>query len=441
MRYSPTLHKLSNGVSVILDPMDIETAIVAVSFKTGALDEKPSEYGITHFCEHMLCKGTKRFPTVNAINDYLEEHAGVCNAFTSLTELRLHGRIIGENLDKLIDVLSDQLQNSLFLPERIELERLVILDELRRAKDSNGLAAFTKQAIYKQGIPHRTLGTVENIKSFSREQMLDWLGQRLSAKNCTIAISGKISDPGSLLRLLEQKFNFLPTHDVTNLAEPAYHPTNAHDSSRKTRNVNVFIAIPKRFKVDDSTLFERACERRFKVYLEKELYEEVRQKHGLVYDISVSVVGQNNGVHCIETQCSAENVAKVMELIAKTCCRVYNSGGPNDKWLQRYVSICKLGDAEWLDAPRKRLDTLVEHYAKNGKLYDFFNVVKMTDSISAADVQKYSRGFFDVPISIITEGPNYNGNLAQIWHENFPESNIAQFSDITNSITNENQRR
>lgn len=441
MKYNPTLHKLSNGVSVILDPMEIETTHVAVSFKTGSLDERPNEYGLTHFCEHMLCKGTKRFPTVTAINDYLEEHAGVCNAFTSLTELRLHGRIIGENLDKLIDVLSDQLQNSLFAPERIELERLVILDELRRAKDSKGLAAFTKQAIFKQGVPHRTLGTVENIKSFSREQMLDWLGQRLSAKNCTIAISGKISDPGSLLRALEQKFNFLPTHDVANLAEPAYHPTNAHDSSRKTRNVNVFIAIPKRFKVDDSTLFERACERRFKVYLEKELYEEVRQKHGLVYDISVSAVGQNNGVHCIETQCSAENIALVTALIAQTCNRVYNSSGPSDEWLRRYVNICKLGDAEWLDAPRKRLDTLVEHYARNNKLYDFFNTIKVTDSITSKDVHKYSRGFFDGPISIVTAGPDYNANLAQIWKQNFPESNITQFSDITNSIINTGQGR
>lgn len=441
MKYNPTLHKLSNGVSVILDPMDIETTHVAVSFKTGSWDEKPNEYGITHFCEHMLCKGTTRFPTRTAIQDFLDEHAGVSNAFTSLTELRLHGRIIGENLDKLIDVLSDQLQNSLFAPERIELERLVILDELRRTQDERGLVAFAKQTLFKQDVPHRTLGTAENIKSFSREQMLDWLGQRLSAKNCTIAISGKISDPSSVLDLLEKKFNFLPTHDVSHLAEPTYHPVNAHDSSRKTRNVNLLVAIPKRFKMDDSMFFERTCERRFKLYLEKELYEEVRQKHGLVYDISVAAVGHNNGVHCIETQCSAENIARVTELIAQTCNRVYNSDGPSDEWLRRHSNICKLGDAEWLDAPRKRLDTLVEHYAKNNKLYDFFNVVKLTDSITAKDVQKYSRGFFDQPMSIITAGPAYDANLAQIWKQNFPESNITQFSDITEIIKDKTQGR
>ena len=441
MKYNPTLHKLSNGVAVILDPMDVETASVAVSFKTGSWDEKPNEYGITHFCEHMLCKGTKRFPTVTAIKDYMEENAGVSNAFTSLTELRLHGRIIGENLDKLIDVLSDQLQNSLFPPECIELERLVILDELRRSQDNRPGPAFVWQTLFNQSVSNRTLGPADNIKSFSREQMLDWLRQRLSAKNCTIAISGKISDPSSILRLLEQKFNFLPTHDVSHLAEPTYHPTNAHDSSRKTRNVNLFIAIPKRFKMDDSMFFERTCERRFKLYLEKELYEEVRQKHGLVYDISVSAVGNNNGVHCIETQCSAENIAQVTALIAQTCNRVYNSGDPSDEWLRRYSNGCRLGDAEWLDAPRKRLDTLIEHYARNNKLYDLSNTIKVADSITSKDVQKCSRGFFDGPISIVTAGPDYKANLAQIWKQNFPESNIAQFSDITSSITNAGRGR
>lgn len=441
MKYNPTLHRLSNGVAVILDPMDVETASVAVSFKTGSWDEKPNEYGITHFCEHMLCKGTTRFPTRTAIQDFLDEHAGMTNATTSPTELRLHGRIIGENLDKLIDVLSDQLQNSLFLPELIELERLVILDELRRSQDNRPGPAFVWKTLFNQSVSNRTLGSADNIKSFSREQMLDWLGQRLSAKNCTIAISGKISDPSSVLDLLEQKFNFLPTHDVSHLAEPTYHPVNAHDSSRKTRNVNLLVAIPKRFKMDNSMLFERACERRFKICLEKELFEEVRQKHGLVYGISVGAIGQNNGVHTIETECSPENIARVTELIAQTCNRVYNSGVPTDEWLQRYVNSCKLGDADWLDTPQKRLDGLVNHFSKNNKLYDFFNDVKLTDSITAKDVQKYSRGFFDQPMSIVTAGPDYEANLAQIWKQSFPGSNITQFSDITSSIINAGRGR
>ena len=72
MQFEPTLHKLSNGVSVILDPMDLETVAAKISFSTGSRDENPTNIGMTHFCEHMLCKGTSRFENPNAIRYYLE---------------------------------------------------------------------------------------------------------------------------------------------------------------------------------------------------------------------------------------------------------------------------------------------------------------------------------------------------------------------------------
>ena len=77
MKYEPTLHKLSNGVTVILDPMDLETTAVKVYFNTGSRDELPHEYGLTHFCEHMLCKGTKRFPSKREIDDYFINNKGL----------------------------------------------------------------------------------------------------------------------------------------------------------------------------------------------------------------------------------------------------------------------------------------------------------------------------------------------------------------------------
>ena len=53
MKFAPQLHKLSNGLTVILDPMDLETINFKVLFCTGSRDEKPNEYGLTHFCEHI----------------------------------------------------------------------------------------------------------------------------------------------------------------------------------------------------------------------------------------------------------------------------------------------------------------------------------------------------------------------------------------------------
>ena len=44
MNFEPTMHKLSNGITVILDPMDVATAELSVCFRTGGMDETPQEY-------------------------------------------------------------------------------------------------------------------------------------------------------------------------------------------------------------------------------------------------------------------------------------------------------------------------------------------------------------------------------------------------------------
>lgn len=439
MKYEPELHKLSNGVTVILDPMDIETTSVKVSFNTGSRDELPHEYGITHFCEHMLCKGTKRFPESRDIKNFLKDNGGASNAFTSSSELQFHGRIIGDNLDKLIDLLSDQLQNSRFDPDRIERERIVILDELRRGQDNKEKQwtdLLSNKLFGNSLYCYQTIGPKENIQSFTREQLIGWVKKRLSAKNCTIVISGKISDKGAVLKQLEDRFAFLPTHDVPeNKAQKRNH-TISHETSEHTKNTSVCIAIPRRFGFEDSVRLERANEILFKKYLREEIYEEVRQKNGLVYGVSISSFGGEKGAHLIETECAPENVAKVTELIAKTCARVYNKETITDDWLKRYKASCLLGDADWFDSSKERSEELLEKYRYTGNLYDVYGTMEMLKNITALDVKKHIQGFFDMPISIITKGPDFNADLGAIWKQNFPNSNIAT---AENTIANQMQ--
>lgn len=432
MKYNPSLHKLSNGVAVILDPMDIESTSVKVSFNTGSRDEAPHEYGITHFCEHMLCKGTKRFLTRKDITDFLQMYGGVTNAYTSVDELQFHGRILAKNLDKLIEVISDELQNSLFDSDSIELERIIILDELRRAQDDKERqeSDFISKTIFNSQLySYQTLGTAENIKSFSKQRLLDWKNKRLSAKNCTIVICGKIMNPDDVLAQLEKFFAFLPTHDVPILQEPIYKPLIAHNSANQNKNVNICIMMPPLFNGDIKQRLEFKSERRFLRFLEDELYENIRQKHGLVYNVKISKFGGSDGLHLIETESAPQNVARVTELIAQTCERVYNNNMITDEWLQRLNAVYQLGDADWFDSWKARSSQLLNYYRKYGSVYDCVADNKLGEAITVSDIVKYSRRLFDMPISIITTGPDFNADLGAIWKRNFPNSNIATASN------------
>lgn len=426
MKYNPTLHKLSNGVTVILDPMDLETASMKVLFCTGARDELPHEYGLTHFCEHMLCKGTSRFPVQRDVDEYMDYNGGFKNAGTGNDRMFLYGRIVAENLNVLIDMLADQLHNSLFDTAKIEIERRVILDELRRDLDNPAcqLRDFISKKLFNYAtFSSRALGTVETISSFTRDQMLEFLSRRLSAKNCIICISGKIHDSDAILHQLEESFAFLPTHDVPENEAITYTPTIAHKSKTDKKNVTLRIFFPSicnKWPLTYENRFNNACVGKFDRYMIRELQEVVRRQNGLVYGLSMASGGNMQfSVTGFATQTSAENIETVVALIAKNAYKIYTDNAITDADLIRFERKNKLGDADFLESATSRCDRLISHYRNYGRVYDFYDTVKMSESIHRDDVIKYSRGYFDGPMSIITRGADFDADLGAVWRENF----------------------
>ena len=425
MKYNPTLHRLSNGITVILDPMDLETTSVKVSFNTGSRDEAPHEYGITHFCEHMLCKGTSRLPSVREIEEYLEYYGGNHNASTGVSALSFYGRILAKNVNVLIEFIGDQLKNSLFDSDKIEIERRVICDELRRAKD-NPLRQFDDfmSATLFGGATFstRNLGNVENIMSFTREQMREFLARRLSAQNCIIGISGRIIDTESVLQCLEDSFNFLTTHDVPVNDVINYTPAIAHNTKSENHNIKLRILFPDICVSGYENRFNNMCVGRFERYMNKEISNVLRQDNGLVYGFSGFGVGNSdyywNGFN---TETSKDSIAKVVALIAKTAYKVYNKFSMTTDDLDRYQRKDYLGDADWLESSTRRCDKLISFYRTYGRIYDFYDTVKMFGNITVDDVFKNSRGYFDGQMSIITQGADFDADLKQVWIDNFRE--------------------
>ena len=421
MQYNPTVHKLSNGATVILDPMDLETVSIHIRFTTGSRDETPELYGISHFCEHMLVKGTKNFPTRKELKDYIENHGGAFNASTSNIALQLYGRIIAENTNVLLSVFADMLQNSLFDENKIEIERNVILDESRRARGSN--SRKFRDLIYTNLFgfsAYRTLGPDENIKSFTREQMLDWLHKRLSAKNCTIGISGRIDDKNALLEKLEELFGFLPNHDVSINRELKYTPCTKFMPEPSLKNVWLNILFPYIRSDTYENLRENIAESKFHKYMVQELGEVVRQQNGLVYGIDTADYGNEyDGIHGIDTETSPENLECAVALLAKTAYRIYTHDRITDAIVTRFYNRQKLSDADFLESANRRCDILVNHWADFGKVHDFRMTQQINQEINADEVIKCSTGFFDGPMSIITFGAEHNTDVQKIWNENF----------------------
>src|SRR5712671_273603 len=129
MHYERTT--LQNGLRLLMAPMPgMRSASITLFFTVGSRYESNAIAGISHFIEHMLFKGTLRYPTARLISEAIEGVGGMFNATTGKELTSYSARVPGEQLSIVMKVMADMIRQPLFDPTEIEKERGVILEEL-----------------------------------------------------------------------------------------------------------------------------------------------------------------------------------------------------------------------------------------------------------------------------------------------------------------------
>lgn len=184
---------LENGLQLLGQRMpDLESVSLCFYVRTGARDEHdPAIYGVSHFLEHMVFKGTQRRDTEQITLDFNRMGAEF-NAFTSLEQTVYYARILNEYLPDAVDLLSDMMRPRLDEND-FNLERNVILEEIARSEDQPTSQAYRKlMQTYFAGtsIGHDVLGTRESISELQVERMRAYAARRYAANNLVFAIAG-----------------------------------------------------------------------------------------------------------------------------------------------------------------------------------------------------------------------------------------------------------
>ena len=175
-------HQLPNGLRILGQHMpDLESISVCFYARTGARDEHdPALYGVSHFLEHMVFKGTSRRNTEQITLDFNRMGAEF-NAFTSVEQTVYYARILHEYLPRAVDLLSDMMRPRLDAHD-FDMERNVILEEIARSEDVPTSQAYRRLLqTYFAGQPlgHDVLGTRESIADLRVEQMREYWGTPL----------------------------------------------------------------------------------------------------------------------------------------------------------------------------------------------------------------------------------------------------------------------
>jgi zinc protease len=210
-----TSFTLPNGLDVVVIP-DHRTPVVThmVWYRVGAADETPGKSGLAHFLEHLMFKGTKKFPD-GKFSQTVAEIGGQENAFTSSDYTGYFQRVGRQNLKLVMEMESDRMTGLVLTDPVVLPERDVILEEQNQRIGNNPGAQLSEQmdaALYLNspyGKP--VIGWRHEMEKLSRDDAIAFYKRFYGPNNAILIVAGDV-EAQEVRSLAEQTYGKVPRH-------------------------------------------------------------------------------------------------------------------------------------------------------------------------------------------------------------------------------------
>ncbi len=309
---------LPNGLRVGVDEMkDVETVSVGVFVNTGSRNETPEINGISHFLEHMAFKGTAK-RSARQIAEEFEGIGGRINAYTSKEKTVYYAKVLKKHAEFAVEFLADILQNSTFDKVELEKERGVILQEIAMTNDTPDDIVFDyfQEAAYAdQALGRSILGPIKNIKKFSRQHFVDYIGKQYNYQNMCVVAAGNIKQ-SDLVKWSKKYFNQLGDSKIK-LPQRAKYISGDFRKEKKLEQINLVMGFKGKSYNDSDYYTAQILAMVLGGGMSSRLFQEVRENRGLAYSVyAFNYSHFDSGLFGIYAGTTPE---KTNELISATC--------------------------------------------------------------------------------------------------------------------------
>ena len=194
MKALHTTATLPNGLRIIHHPSPTSVVYCGYAIDAGTRDERPEEYGLAHFVEHMLFKGTTRRRAWHILNR-MENVGGDLNAFTNKEETVVYSAFLKKDFARALELLTDIVFRSIYPQHEMDKERGVILEEIDCYEDSPAELIFDdfEDMLFKDhALGHNILGTPRHIKRFTSDNARRFAGRYYHPANAVLFVYGNV---------------------------------------------------------------------------------------------------------------------------------------------------------------------------------------------------------------------------------------------------------
>ena len=189
---------------------DTKTASIFFFFKVGSKNESPRVMGISHFIEHMLFKGSPKYPSYLDISKTFDANGISFNAFTAKDMTAYHYKFLAreENMDIICRITSDMIFHPIMREKDLTSERNVIIQEMKDDEDDVDEWIGDKidsSIMHGHPLANPIIGNLKTLDATTRQELLDYHREYYRRDNLVIAVSGNIKP--SFLAMLDKYFS------------------------------------------------------------------------------------------------------------------------------------------------------------------------------------------------------------------------------------------
>ena len=398
--------RLEAGLTVATDRMDsLESVSVGAWVGVGTRQEPEAVNGVAHLLEHMVFKGTAR-RSAQDIAEQIEAVGGHMNAYTGRETTAFYAKVLAEDLPLAVDIIADILQNSTFEEEELQRERAVVIQEIGQANDTPDdiVFDFFQEAAYpEQAMGRPVLGRAEVIARLSRAELQTYLAEHYSPQRMIVAAAGKVEHE-AFVSLVAEAFAALPGNGAAAPAAAADYRGGDFRETRDLEQVHLLLGFESVSYHDPAYYPTLVLSTLFGGGMSSRLFQEVREKRGLVYSIySYAATYSDGGLFGIYAGTGESEVEELIPVVAEELNKLTQSVA--DEEVARARAQLKASILMGRESSGARAEQLGQQILAYGRPLTVEEVVGKIEAVDAEAVRRLGGRLIASRPTLVALGP------------------------------------
>jgi len=222
------IYTMSNGLRLVHQKIDSPVAYCALMINAGSRDELKNEYGVAHLTEHLMFKETRKRKSHHILSR-MENVGGELNAYTTKEDTCIHAAFLNQHYARSLELFTDIVFNHQITEKLFQLERNVVIDEIKSSKDSPSeliYDEFDDLLFPDHPLGRCTLGTLQSVSRLDKVAIERFAARNYHPNRMVLSSVGNISFK-RFIEYAEKYFGGIPmktSSPVERTAPGAYIP-------------------------------------------------------------------------------------------------------------------------------------------------------------------------------------------------------------------------